>query len=229
MIYGLCSVRASAYIPCKWNERYMPWEQLDLWVSSCHICTEKSQSSGKTICTYKVKCGYEKSMRDSDETVDVISVSLLWHTLHWICWVQHENKTRPLSSASAVASSESVERKHRRGGQTIPWICVCWCPHSHSQESQIHFQSEVSPTEGQDRQFKSIILFGLWFWNHCTVQRVVLCGWWLQCYNYHYNYTGMFPSWRAPWNYNPVTWPGFLIVLVRWAIAFGIFGLATSS
>lgn len=146
--------------------------------------------------------------------------------LHWICWVQHENKTRPLISASAVGWNEWVEKGHghRRGRQTIHSICVCWHLHGHSQErQQIHFQSEVNPTESQHRQggkFKSITLFGLRFWNHCTLQRVLLCGRWLRCYNYHYNYTGMFPSWPAPWSYSPVTWPGFLIVLAQWAIAF---------
>lgn len=119
--------------------------------------------------------------------------------------------------------SESVEKKHRRGRQTTRSICVCWHMHGHSQERQTHFQSEVNPAESQDwrvRQFKSIILFGLWFWNHCTLQRVVLCGRWLWCCNYHYNYTGTFPSWRAPWSYSPVTWPGFLIVLERWRVFF---------
>lgn len=148
------------------------------------MCTQKSQSTGKTIHMYKVKHHYEKPKRAQDGTVEVLSclIALIHYAeLHWICWVQHENKTWPLISASAVV----------------------WSAH-------------------QDRQvgkFKSIILFGLWFWNHCTLQRVVLCGRWLRCYNYHYNYTGMFPSWRAPWNYSPVTWPGFLIVLVRWTIA----------
>lgn len=232
----LC-VRASAKIPYKWNVRshqeivVRPWEQLELWVSSCLIYTEKSQSSGKTVYTYKVKCGYEKPMRAQDGTLQVLFclVALTRSAeLHWICWVQHENKKWPLISASAVGWRESVEKKHRRGRQDIHSICVCWHLHGHSQERQIHFQSEVNPTESQDRRvgkFKSITLFGLWFWNHCTLQRVVLCGRWLRCYNYHYNYTGMFPSWNymelhSPWNYSPVTWAGFLIVLARWVIAF---------
>lgn len=149
--------------------------------------------------------------------------------LHWICWVWHKNKNQPLISASAVGWSASVEKKHQRGRQNIHSICVCWHLHGHSQEKQIHFQSEVNPTESQDwrvGKFKSITLFGLWFWNHCT-QRVVVCGRWLRCSNYHSNYTGMFPPWRAPWNYSPVTWPGFLIVLAQWMIAF-FFGLATN-
>ena len=119
-----------------------------------------------------------------------------------------------------------MEKKCRRGRQTTHSVCVCWHLHGHSQERQIHCQSGVTPTQSQDRwagTFKSIILFGLWFWNHCTLQRVVLCGRWLQCYNYHHNYTGTFPSWRAPWNHSPVTWPGFTIVLVRWTIAFWVF------
>lgn len=131
-----------------------------------------------------------------------------------------------LNVSTSCWRSVSVEKKHRRGRQTTRSICVCWHMRSHSQERQTHFQSEVNPAESQDwrvGQFKSIILFGLWFWNHCTLQRVVLCGRWLWCYNYHYNYTGVFPSWRAPWNYSPVTWPGFLIVLEWWWLLFCLF------
>lgn len=146
--------------------------------------------------------------------------------LNSICQVQHENKNRPLASASAAGWRESAEKKLRGGRRSIHSACVCWQPHGHSRQRRIRFQSEVNQSESQDwrvGKFTSIILFGLWFWNHCALQRVVLCGWWLRCYNYHYNYTGMFPSWRAPWNYSPVTWPEFLIVLTRWTAAFYFF------
>lgn len=171
-----------------------PQEHLDLWVNYCLIQLRSPKAVGRPSIGKKWNVaveGQQEPMIRVQRWFFSLTALTSPAELHWISWVRHKNKN----------SSPNFTTSH-------------WLLQGHSQEQQMLCGSQVSPAESSQGSSRALYCLD----SDCGI--CAACGRWLGCYNYHSNYIGTFPPWRAPWNYSPVTWPGFLILLPQWAGTF---------
>lgn len=130
-----------------------------------------------TVLREEQKLHYAKPMGAHNGAVEVCVCCVCSHSLcrnafnlSRTAWKQ--NLALSFKHQLLVSGEKASVRQAKR-----PFSLCSWHPHGHSRERRICFQSEVNQTESQDwraGKLKSIRLFRLWFWNHCTLQSCTL-------------------------------------------------------